>query len=287
MSCMLNGKRVPIQRHKLVFECMSGELINSRIYDIDHIDGDATNDAFENLQLLTRAEHATKTAKTRSKTKSNTKPLIRYRLDENGSRVDIKMYNSLREAVKDIGGTPSNVSKAATQGVIRYGYRWEYMPDPDLEGEVWCSLRDARFEGINVSNLGRVRNKTGNRSYGHKSKAGYHTIGIGGKVHKVHRLVCMAFHGAPPSDMHVTVDHIDKDRGNNRASNLRWASTQEHNFFKSAIAVAAYNDEGVEVGRWASVTEAAHAINGYTTCISKCILGKLGSHRGLQWQRAS
>ncbi|WP_193174910.1 HNH endonuclease signature motif containing protein [Oricola nitratireducens] len=43
----------------------------------------------------------------------------------------------------------------------------------------------------------------------------------------VHRIVCSAFHGAPPSDQHV-VDHIDTNRANNRPENLRWVTRLEN-----------------------------------------------------------
>lgn len=43
----------------------------------------------------------------------------------------------------------------------------------------------------------------------------------------VHRIVCSAFHGAPPTDSHV-VDHIDTNRANNRPENLRWVTRLEN-----------------------------------------------------------
>jgi hypothetical protein len=39
----------------------------------------------------------------------------------------------------------------------------------------------------------------------------------------VHRIVATAFHGEQPSEKHV-VDHIDTNRQNNRAENLRWVT---------------------------------------------------------------
>lgn len=51
----------------------------------------------------------------------------------------------------------------------------------------------------------------------HDESSGYMLIGS----HLVHRIVAFAFLGSPPSDKHV-VDHIDKDRRNNRPENLRW-----------------------------------------------------------------
>lgn len=44
---------------------------------------------------------------------------------------------------------------------------------------------------------------------------------------RVHRIVCSAFHGEPPSDQHV-VDHIDTNRANNRPENLRWVTRLEN-----------------------------------------------------------
>ena len=43
----------------------------------------------------------------------------------------------------------------------------------------------------------------------------------------IHRIVCSAFRGPPPSKTHV-VDHVDTNRANNRAENLRWLSRLEN-----------------------------------------------------------
>ena len=42
-----------------------------------------------------------------------------------------------------------------------------------------------------------------------------------GYMQIVHRIVATAFHGEQPSEKHI-VDHIDTNRRNNRAENLRW-----------------------------------------------------------------
>lgn len=55
----------------------------------------------------------------------------------------------------------------------------------------------------------------------HFKKDGYR------EAHYVHRLVCRAFHGEPPSPSHQ-VAHFDGTRDNNHASNLRWATAEEN-----------------------------------------------------------
>ncbi|WP_222869379.1 hypothetical protein ROLI_012190 [Roseobacter fucihabitans] len=52
---------------------------------------------------------------------------------------------------------------------------------------------------------------------------GYHLLaGV-----PIHRIVCSAFNGPPPSDKHV-VDHIDTNRANNRPEKLRWLTRLEN-----------------------------------------------------------
>lgn len=65
-----------------------------------------------------------------------------------------------------------------------------------------------------------------------RSHKGYMLVALSlngvGKTRKVHRLVCAAFHGpAPDGQSHV--DHINYDRADNRADNLRWVSRAENN----------------------------------------------------------
>lgn len=56
---------------------------------------------------------------------------------------------------------------------------------------------------------------------------GYRSARLDGWPYSVHRLVCFAFHGDPPSSTHQ-VAHNDGVRSNNVASNLRWATCKEN-----------------------------------------------------------
>ena len=55
------------------------------------------------------------------------------------------------------------------------------------------------------------------------NKAGYMYIA----QERIHRIVATAFHGEPPTQVHV-VDHIDTNRRNNRPENLRWLTRLEN-----------------------------------------------------------
>jgi len=69
--------------------------------------------------------------------------------------------------------------------------------------------------------------------YGTLSKASrtsrhkYYKTVYRGKNHKIHRLVCEAFHGAPPADKPIVI-HVDEDATNNAPENLRWGTQKEN-----------------------------------------------------------
>lgn len=44
---------------------------------------------------------------------------------------------------------------------------------------------------------------------------------------KIHRLVCEAFHGAPPFAKAVVI-HLDENAMNNKPENLRWGTQKEN-----------------------------------------------------------
>lgn len=59
---------------------------------------------------------------------------------------------------------------------------------------------------------------------------GYGTVLLYGRHgrqrHKIHRLVCAAFHGPEPEGCEV--GHLDGNPGNNRAENLKWVTRSEN-----------------------------------------------------------
>ena len=56
---------------------------------------------------------------------------------------------------------------------------------------------------------------------GHRSRSGYIQIGLDGRLHYAHRIAWLYVHGYLPEH---GIDHINRDRGDNRTKNLREAS---------------------------------------------------------------
>ena len=108
------------------------------------------------------------------------------------------------------------------------------MTDPAtierLARENWAPVPG--FEASHeVSNLGRLRNlKTGRFVVGTVYSSGYRQVclSVAGKVSRMtmHRVVALAWIGPRPDGLHI--DHIDGNRVNNGAENLRYVTPKEN-----------------------------------------------------------
>ena len=124
--------------------------------------------------------------------------------------------------------------------------------------------------GYMVSSHGHVFNAATGNTMAQSIGYGYAhaSLCVGGvrKRYRVHRLVALAFHGLPPDESY-TVDHIDRIKTNNNASNLRWATkaeqaanrTHQDNRLMQQRPVVITSVAG-QVSEFRSVTEAAEAL---------------------------
>ena len=97
----------------------------------------------------------------------------------------------------------------------------QYLREKEIEFEGYKYLVRDNGAVFRKHKPGRRRSKYDEIwTFGRRDKStGYMLIGS----HIVHRIVAFAFHGSPPPKRNI-VDHIDRDRSNNCAANLRWVS---------------------------------------------------------------
>jgi hypothetical protein len=116
-----------------------------------------------------------------------------------------------------------------------------------------------------VSNFGMVKNaKTGRILRGCPDEKGYLMAGLrdadGKHTVKIHRLVALAF----LDNVHDKrcVDHINGNRADNHASNLRWATSLENSFNRASSAGSSSSFKGVSWNKKAKKWHANIKIDG-------------------------
>ena len=100
--------------------------------------------------------------------------------------------------------------------------------------EIYKTIK--HFPNYLISNLGNVLNKkSGKFLLPGLDKDGYEVVVLSKNgettTKKVHRLVAKAFNKNPENK--TIVDHIDNNRTNNNADNLRWVTSSQNNMNRS------------------------------------------------------
>lgn len=99
---------------------------------------------------------------------------------------------------------------------------------------------------------GRGR-KFGNVAGG-MTQQGYRMIGIDGQIYHAHRLVWLLVHGEWPA---IDIDHKDRNRDNNRPSNLRLATEAENQWNRAEPKNNTSGQKGVFFlrGKWMALLQ--------------------------------
>lgn len=163
------------------------------------------------------------------------------------------------------------------------------------EPEVWKNMKSLGFTNYSASNFGTIRNDvTGKILKVSKNSKGYNRISLpddSGKEKNLahHRLIALTFLGEPV-ESNASVDHINRDRSDNKLSNLRWATSQEQAQNKSHFngklpkKVEQCNSDGTLITLWNSRQEAAKELNISVSGIAQCCRGNTDNYKGFLWR---
>lgn len=105
-----------------------------------------------------------------------------------------------------------------------------------MENEIWKECYESDRCIYEISNMGRLRyiwkiNKPNKIVSNFFDRKGYYFIRFDKKKYAIHHLVTNAFLGERPDGL--IVDHIDRNRQNNRLDNLRYVTTHQNNINSS------------------------------------------------------
>lgn len=122
--------------------------------------------------------------------------------------------------------------------------------------------------GVFTWKRSRGPNKTAEAA-GWKHRTGYLYIGIDNEMFKAHRLAWMVVHGRAPVGM---LDHIDRNKENNRISNLREVSEPQNNQNKRTYRNSRSGVKGIgwfaQTGKWRARIQAngrVHSLGLFTS----------------------
>ncbi len=226
--------------HRLVAHAFLGHPPSEAAWQVNHIDGNCSNNQIDNLEWATRSEnirHSYATNPSRGNGVSKRARPVMIRLLGSDKWTN---FSSIKLAAQKLGQKSATVWYRCHRNLQVNGYEYKLAPVQQVEiaGEEWRPMIDPRYgrhvAGRMVSSQGRIKSKAGHISLGHSHEAGYlgTSIQVGPKsqyrTELVHRLVAASFLGLPPSPDHSQINHKDSNKSNNAVENLEYVTPAEN-----------------------------------------------------------
>lgn len=290
--------------HHLVVYAFHGPSQNPLAWQVNHLDGNRSNNHCNNLERVTRSQnmrHAYNDPTRKSAGPKLAKPVM---LRAVGSQTWVTC-SSVVEAAGQVGLSPGTVSKCCHTMSCSRGFEFCFaaLRDESIPGEIWKDMLDPRsgeiVPGRKVSSVGRVRFSDGRISSGHLEKQGYISTWLKtaqqSRNELLHRLVAMSFLGPPPSPQHTQVNHLDGNRTNNAVENLEYVTPAENALHAIAIRPRKPRSDvkAVDSRRhgsndcwvsYPSVSSAATELGVRTGSISRCLKGNSKQAGGFEFR---
>lgn len=251
-------------------------------HTVDHINKDRADNRVENLRWASKQEQR-QNQSAQPKNPAGSYP-IQYR--KVGSGLPWNDAPSMQELVRTHRMDQGSISKCIAKRKKSYrGFEFRTAPEEKIEGEEWKPLPIGEISNMGRVRMGRVGNKK-SPAYYPKIRKGMEYPMYAGKM--VHRLVALAFIGPEPSPG-MTVDHIDRDKSNNKVTNLRWATRVEQRKNQERVSKELWHSRPVvgriagELKRFESTEEAARATGIVASNITACVRGRRVRAGGISW----
>ncbi|CAE7357872.1 unnamed protein product [Symbiodinium natans] len=264
--------------HRLVARAFLGIPPSPSHSQVNHKDGNRSNNRVQNLEYLTPTENMVHSYANGRNCFS--KPVLWRRVGDSFWN----LCRSQSQMARELGVHQSSVSRICRQGFGQtVGFEFKFAEQDsdairhevyagDYSGEEWrqaCHPKTGEaIDHMMVSTLGRVSKSTGRISHGTLNAAGYCVTNGKDGSFRVHRLVAATFLGLPMSPS-LQVHHIDGNRRNNCINNLEYATPSE-NCLDAQSRSKGYRSGKPILGRccsesawvrFSSVSEAARAAN--------------------------
>ena len=216
------------------------DMFNSKKYHIDHINNDHLDNSPNNLQKLCHSCHSKKTVKDNYKSIRPGQFKNVFAIVEN---TEEKIYfESVKEATEKTGVHRFSISESINKNKyvgsknneVKYKFYYNNIIN---EQEIW---KETKYEKIEVSNQGNIRKKMKNHYKLLKcsvNNTGYKQASVKlnnlRKNISLHIILAETFIGN--NSEKKVVDHINRDKLDNRILNLRYVSNIENSNNSSRI----------------------------------------------------